>query len=145
MLLSQTCLKDSHLASHEYMKWDSMRRELLEVGVLKGLQDSTIQLPMTMCSSLGLLTPTVLSVRQAFLNCKSRLNHSVPKGDQTVITTYAGTVMVKSPDIRQSLEEEEERHGNMEMVSAHVKIVEVLKKTSYTAAIEQVTLYWWES
>ena len=26
-------LKDSHLAGHEYEKWDFMRRELLETGV----------------------------------------------------------------------------------------------------------------
>merc|ERR1719320_1713051 len=42
-VVSQISLKDSHLAGHEYEKWDFMRRELLETGVLEGLQDSTIQ------------------------------------------------------------------------------------------------------
>ena len=43
LVVSQISLKDSHLAGHEYEKWDFMRRELLETGVLDGVGDSCIQ------------------------------------------------------------------------------------------------------
>ena len=42
-VLSQISLKDSHLAGHEYEKWDFMRRELLETGVLDSVGDTTLQ------------------------------------------------------------------------------------------------------
>ena len=36
-------LKDSHLAGHQYERWDFMRRELLETGALGEVPDSTVQ------------------------------------------------------------------------------------------------------
>ena len=42
-VISQISLKDSHLAGYEYEKWDFMRRELRDTGVLDTVQDSAIQ------------------------------------------------------------------------------------------------------
>ena len=42
-VVQQISLKDSHLAGHEYEKWDFMRKELLESGVLDGLDDGSLQ------------------------------------------------------------------------------------------------------
>ena len=42
-VISQISLKDSHLAGHEYEKWDFMRKELLETGVLDTVGDHNIQ------------------------------------------------------------------------------------------------------
>jgi len=226
-VVSQISLKDSHLAGHEYEKWDFMRRELLETGVLEGLPDTTIQqlvaiwqavfrrvyayydlsaeayfkylnlagtvtLPGTTSATLRLLHLTVnhaLELHEVFqlglVNTPSaqwkaiipqlfsRLNHPVPivkqrisdllcrisetfphliifpavvgslttgaQTSQTVTSIFAGTVLEKSPDSSQGGEGDDESPGNMEMVSAHAKIVEVLKKKSPTA-IEQVTI-----
>ena len=42
-VVASTSLKDSHLAGHEYERWDFMRRELLETGVLGDVSDAVVQ------------------------------------------------------------------------------------------------------
>ena len=228
-VISQISLKDSHLAGHEYEKWDFMRRELLETGVLGGVADPSIQqlvaiwqavfrrvyayydlsadayfkylglagagpLPGTTAATLRLLHLTVnhpLELHEVFQlgmsstpsaqwtgiipQLFSRLNHPVPivkqrisdllarisesfphliifpavvgslttgtQTSQTLNNIFAGTVMDKSLDNSQDENEEEEENApsNLEMVNAHAKIVDVLKKKSPTA-IDQVTV-----
>ena len=228
-VISQISLKDSHLAGHEYEKWDFMRRELLETGVLEGVGDASIQqlvaiwqavfrrvyayydlsadayfkylnlagespLPGTTAATLRLLHLTVnhpLELHEVFQlgmsstpsaqwigiipQLFSRLNHPVPivkqrisdllsrisetyphliifpavvgslttgsQTSQTLNNIFAGTVMNKSQDDSQqeAVEGEENMSNNPEMVSAHAKIVEVLKRKSPTA-IDQVTV-----
>lgn len=228
-VVQQISLKDSHLAGHEYEKWDFMRKELLESGVLDGLDDGSLQnlmaiwqavfrrvyayydlsadayfkylnlagqspLPGTTSATLRLLHLTVshpLELHEVFQlgmsstpsaqwiaiipQLFSRLNHPVPivkqrisdllsrisesfphliifpavvgslttgaQTSQTLNNIFAGTVLEKSPDNSQENTEDDDEKGtnNLEMVSAHAKIVEVLKKKSPTA-IDQVTV-----
>ena len=42
-VVASTSLKDSHLAGHEYERWDFMRRELLETGALGDVSDGVVQ------------------------------------------------------------------------------------------------------
>ena len=99
-VISQISLKDSHLAGHEYEKWDFMRRELMETGVLDNVGDNTIHWwqsgkqssegsTLTMTCQLTHISST--STWLASLRCQ--VQHLPPSDCSTLLSTIHWSFM----------------------------------------------------
>ena len=98
-VVSQINLKDSYLAGHEFKKWDFMRRELHETGVLEGLHDSTIK------QLLAIWQPAFMRVYTYYdLSAQVYFKYVTRAGSVTLPATTSVTLRMLNLSVSHTLE-----------------------------------------